>query len=238
MIKGTVTLEDNVTVMSHAYIDGNTTIGSGTIIHPFAVIGAKAQDLKFRGEKTFLVIGKNCVIREYVTIHSPCKENAICNIGDDCMLMEYSHVAHNCNLGRGVVLMRNAILGGYASLGDFVKIQQSRAIYPCARVGSYSNVSDYGLMYRDVLPYTLFSGLQKSKIGLNKQLLKEHCFSNDTCEQLEKALNLIYHSDNTFKQSLNILQTEFEPIPEILHLIEFCKNSKRGFIGSSLGRDK
>lgn len=118
VIKSTVTLCDNVVVKSYAYIDGHTTIGKGTTIWPSAMIGNKPQDLKYRGEKTYVTIGENCEIREFVIITSSTFEGTTVSIGNNCLIMPWAHVAHNCTIGNHVILSNHAQLAGHVFVGD------------------------------------------------------------------------------------------------------------------------
>ena len=122
VVKKNVVLGNNVVIKSHAYIDGYTTIGDNTTIYPSASIGTKAQALRFNGEKTYVKIGKNCEIREFVTINSSLKANSEVVIGDNCFIMAYSHIAHNSVLGNHVILSNNATLAGHVTIEDYAII--------------------------------------------------------------------------------------------------------------------
>lgn len=153
-----VTLEDGVTVKAHAYIEGHTRIGENTIIYPSASIGTKAQALKYRGEVTYIEIGKNCEIREFVTINSSIHANSILKIGDSCLIMAYCHIAHNSVVGNHVVLNNNATLAGHVVIEDFAIIGGMTAIHQFCRIGAYAMVGGKSGVTRDIPPYTLGTG--------------------------------------------------------------------------------
>jgi UDP-N-acetylglucosamine acyltransferase len=231
VIKSTVALEDNVVVKSHAYIDGHTTIGEGTIIWPSASIGTKTQDLKFRGEKTFVVIGKNCEIREFCTINSSCQENSIVKIGDNCLIMAYCHVAHNCEIGNRVIMANNANLAGHVIVEDFAVIGGMTPVHQFSRIGSYSMVGGFSRITHDVPPYTIGAGSPYKLGGLNLIGLKRHGFPFEVRKSLTQAFRLTYRSGLHLEESLEKIEKEIPLNPHVKHWIEFCRNSRRGLIG-------
>lgn len=230
VIKGTVTLEDHVVIKSHAYIDGNTIIGEGTVIWPSASIGTKSQDLKFRGEKTFVVIGKYCEIREFVTINSSCQENSVVRIGDNCLIMACSHVAHNCEIGNRVILANNVNLAGHVTVGDYVIFGGMTAVHQFSRIGSYAMVGGFSRVTQDVPPFTIGAGAPYKLGGLNLIGLKRNGFTYEERRALTKAFKLTYRSGLSLLEALDRIEKEVEPIPHLLYWIEFCRRSRRGLI--------
>ena len=231
VIKGTVTLEDNVVIKSHAYIDGNTTIGEGTVIYPSASIGTKTQDRKFQGEKTYVEIGKNCEIREFVTINSSTQENNVVKIGDNCLIMAYCHIAHNCTLGRGVIMSNNATLAGHVLVEDYAIIGGLTPVHQFSRIGSYAMVGGLSRVTHDVPPYTIGAGIPYRFGGLNIVGLKRHGFPLETRRLLTQAFKLIYRSGLRFDEALDRIESSLPPVPEVLHWINFCRGTQRGLIG-------
>ena len=231
VVKQHVTLEDNVVIKSHAYIDGWTTIGEGTTIWPSASIGTKTQDLKFRGEKTFVVIGKRCEIREFVTINSSCQENSTVRIGDDCLLMASCHVAHNCEIGNRVIMANGALLAGHVTVEDFAIIGGMTPVHQFSRIGCYAMVGGFSRVPRDIPPYTIGGGFPYKFGGVNIIGLKRHKFSLEVRAALSKAFKITYRSGLHLNQAVAQIEQELEPLPEVKHWINFCKNSKRGLIG-------
>lgn len=231
IIKGTVTLKDHVVVKSHAYIDGHTTIGEGTIIWPSASIGTKTQDLKFRGEKTFVVIGKNCEIREFCTINASCQENSEVKIGDNCLIMAYCHVAHNCEIGNRVIMANNANLAGHVTIEDFAIIGGMTPIHQYSRIGAYSMVGGFSRITHDVPPYSIGAGVPYKLGGLNLVGLKRHGFSLEVRQALTQAFRLTYRSGLHLDEALEKIAKEVPASDHVQHWIDFCKQSRRGLIG-------
>ena len=226
-----VVLEDNVTVKSHAYIDGYTTIGAGTTIYPSAVIGTKTQDLKYQGEKTYVKIGKNCYIREFVTINSSCQENSIVEIGDHCLIMAYCHVAHNCIIGNRVILVNNATLAGHVTIEDHAIIGSMTPIHQFTRVGRNAMVGGMSRVTHDIPPFTIGAGIPYKFGGLNIIGLKRHGYRLEVRQELSKAFKLLYRSQLRFEDALNRIEKELTLFPEVEHFIYFCRQTKRGLMG-------
>ncbi|MGE5195848.1 MAG: acyl-ACP--UDP-N-acetylglucosamine O-acyltransferase [Anaerolineae bacterium] len=231
VIKSTVTLENDVVVKSHAYIDGNTTIGEGTIIWPSASIGTKTQDLKFKGETTYVKIGKHCEIREFATINSSCQENSVVQIGDHCLIMAYCHVAHNCVLGNRVIMANNVNLAGHVTVEDFAIIGGMTPIHQFSRIGCYAMVGGFSRITHDVPPYTVGAGAPYKLGGLNLIGLKRHGFHYEVRKALTKAFKLTYRSGLRLSEALDLIESEVEVNPHIQHWLDFCRHSKRGLIG-------
>ncbi len=231
VVKEHVELKDDVVIKSHAYIDGYTTIGEGTTIWPGASIGTKTQDLKYRGEKTLVEIGKRCDIREYVTINSSCQENSTVKIGDECLLMAYCHVAHNCEVGTRVIMSNNATLAGHVIVGDYARIGGMTPVHQFSRIGCYAMVGGFSGVLRDIPPYTLGGGFPYKFGGINIVGLKRQSFPLETRIAISKAFKLTYRSGLHLDESLSEIEKQILQTPEIKHWIEFCRSSKRGLMG-------
>ncbi len=231
IVKESVTIEDNVTVKSHVYLDGNTTIGAGTTIWPGASIGTKTQDLKFRGEKTFVVIGQNCEIREYVTINSSCQENSVVRVGDNCLIMAYCHIAHNCEVGNRVIMANAVNLAGHVVIEDFAVIGGMTAVHQFTRIGCYAMVGGFSRVTHDVPPYTIGAGVPYRLGGLNMVGLKRHGFPITIRRDLARAFKLTYRSGLRLSESLEQILRDIEPNLYTKHWIQFCRASRRGLIG-------
>jgi UDP-N-acetylglucosamine acyltransferase len=231
VVKANVILEDGVTIKSHAYIDGNTTIGESTTIYPFACIGTKTQDLKFRGEKTFVKIGKHCEIREFVTINSSCQENSVVQVGDYCLIMAYCHVAHNCVVGNRVIMSNNATLAGHVTVEDNAIISAFTPIHQFVRIGKHAMVGGMSRVTHDIPPFTIGAGIPFKFGGINIIGLKRNKFSLETRQELGKAFKLLYRSKLRFEDALERIEKELKPLPEVQHFLWFCKNTDRGLMG-------
>lgn len=231
VVKKNVTLEDNVVLKSHVYIDGNTTIGDGTVVWPGASIGTKTQDLKFRGEQTYVVIGKRCEIREFVTINSSCQENSTVRIGDECLIMAYCHVAHNCEVGNRVVMSNSAMLAGHVIVEDHAIIGGMTPVHQFSRIGRFAMVGGFSRVSGDVPPYTVGGGIPYKFGGINIIGLKRNKFPLEVRIALSKAFKITYRCGLHLEEAVSEIQKQVDPHPEVLHWIEFCKTSKRGLLG-------
>lgn len=231
VVKSNVTINDDVTIKSFAYIDGFTTIGQGTVIYPSASIGTKAQDLKFKGEKTYVDIGKYCEIREFVTINSSCQEGSVVRIGDHCLIMAYCHVAHNCEVGNRVIMANGAMLAGHVIVEDNAIIGGMTPVHQFSRIGKHAMVGGFSRISHDVPPYTIGAGSPYKVGGLNIVGLKRHNFSLETRKALAKVFKVTYRSGLKLSDALDLVEKDFSHDINVKHWIEFCRNSKRGLIG-------
>jgi UDP-N-acetylglucosamine acyltransferase len=231
VVKSHVVLEDDVVIKSHAYIDGQTVIGQGTVVWPSVSIGTKTQDLKYRGEKTFVRIGKCCEIREFATINSSSKENTAVQVGDHCLIMAYCHVAHNCELGNRVIMANNAMLAGHVIVEDHAIIGGMTAVHQFSRIGRYAMVGGLSRVTHDIPPYTIGAGSPYKLGGLNLVGLKRHGIPLEVRKSLSKAFKLTYRSGLHLSEALNVIEGDVDSNPYVQHWIEFCRSSRRGLIG-------
>jgi UDP-N-acetylglucosamine acyltransferase len=232
-----VRLEDNVEVMAHSYIDGHTTIGQGTVIYPGAVIGTKTQDLKYKDEVTYVTIGKNCQIRECVTINASCGEGTAVSIGDSCLLMAYCHVAHNSTIGSRVIMANGATLAGHVIVEDCAVIGGLSAVHQFSRIGRYAMVGGMSRVTHDVPPFTIGSGSPYTIGGLNLVGLKRHGFSLEKRKVLTKAFRYLYRMGLSVQEALKKTEEDLELTPELQDWLQFCKTTKRGLIDISRSKN-
>ena len=235
VVKKNVVLEDNVAIKSFAYIDGNTTIGEGSTIWPSASIGTKTQDLKFKGETTFVKIGKNTEIREFATINSSCQEGSTVKIGDNCLIMAYCHIAHHCELGNNVIMANSSMLAGHVIVEDFVNIGGMTPVHQFCRIGKHAMVGGFSRVSNDIPPYTIGGGYPYKMGGLNLVGLKRRGFSLEIRNELAKAFKITYRMGLHLDEAIIKIEKELILNSEIKHWINFCKTTKRGLIaiGSS-----
>ncbi len=231
VVKSNVTLGNNVVIKSHALIDGYTSIDDDTTIYPFASIGTKTQHLKFRGERTFVKIGKKCEIREFVTINSSSGENTTVRVGDHCLIMAYCHIAHNCELGNHVVMSNNATLAGHVIVEDYGIIGGLTPVHQFVRIGKYAMVGGMSRVTHDIPPYTIGAGIPFKFGGLNLIGLKRHGFNLETRQALSRTFRLMYRSRLMPNEALARIEQEVDRTPEVVHWLDFCKKSKRGLMG-------
>ena len=230
VVSRNVTLEDNVVVKAHVFLDGNTRVGKGTIIWPGAVIGTKTQDLKFHGETTFVEIGPECDIRECVTINASCGEGTTVRLGKKCLIMAYCHIAHNSVLGDRVIMSNNATLAGHVTVEDAAIIGGLSAVHQFARIGRHAMVGGMSRVTHDVPPYTIGAGSPYRLGGLNLVGLRRHGFPLQSRIALAKAFRLMYRSNLTHAEALRRTEEEVERTAEIQFWLDFCHSSKRGII--------
>jgi UDP-N-acetylglucosamine acyltransferase len=237
IVNRNVVLEDNVVVKAHVYLDGHTKVGKGTVIWPGAVIGTKTQDLKFKGEKTFVIIGSDCQIREYVTINASCGEGTSVSVGNNCLIMAYCHVAHNTQVGNNVIMSNNATLAGHVTVEDYAIIGGLTAVHQFTRVGCHAMIGGMSRVTHDVLPYAIGAGIPFRLGGLNQIGLRRRGFSFAARKALSSAFRLIYRSGITLKQAISRIESEVELLPEVVHVVDFCRSSQRGLIADARARN-
>lgn len=223
-----IVLEENVVIKSHAYIDGRVHIKEGTTIWPFASIGTQTQNLKYQGEVTFVTIGKNCHIREYVTINSSCGENSKVVIGDNCLVMAYSHIAHNCSIGDHVIMANGATLAGYVKVGSFVTLGGLCAIHQHARVGDYAMVGGGAMVGQDLPPYCIGAGYPLKIVGLNMIGLKRHKFSLEERKKLIMLYRITFQQNLSWDQAKEKIQDLYGQNPAAERWIRFTDETSRG----------
>ena len=223
-----VKVGENVKIHSHVSISGDTVIGDDCKIFPFASIGNDPQDLKYKGEKTKLVIGKNNTIREYVTIN-PGTDNGggITEIGNNCLFMISSHIAHDCKIGNNVIIANNVPIGGHGEIGEGAIIGGNAAVHQFTRVGKMAMVGGMTGVTTDVIPYGLSLGNRNYLEGVNLIGLRRKNIPNKDILLLSKAYKEIFKTQN-LNENLNKLNGEFKDnylVKEIVHFIN--KDKKR-----------
>ena len=216
-------------VGSHVVIDPYVTIGSDCQIFQYAAIGAPPQSVKFKGEKSYVKIGRNNIIREFVTIHRGTGfGGGITEIDDECFLMAYTHIAHDCKVGRRVVMANNATLAGHIEIGEFATIGGLSAVHQFAKIGEYAFIGGKTGVPKDIPPYVIAAGERASLRGLNTVGLKRQGFSRQTLTELKKAYRIIFRIGLTLNEAIERVQAEVEQIPEVVRFLEFIKSSERG----------
>ena len=222
-----VEIGEDVIIHSHVNISGNTIIGSGNKIYPFASIGNDPQDLKYNGEKTKLIIGKNNKIREYVTIHPGTEGGGkLTKIGDNCLFMISSHVAHDCFIGNNVIIANNVPLGGHVTIEDNVVIGGNSAVQQFTRIGKLAMVGGMTGVLNDVIPYGLSIGNRNYLQGLNLIGLRRSNFNNKDILGLTEAYKEIFVTKN-LTDNLSKLNGEFKKNPLVKDVIEFITKDKK-----------
>ncbi|MCH2037884.1 MAG: acyl-ACP--UDP-N-acetylglucosamine O-acyltransferase, partial [Rickettsiales bacterium] len=204
IVEKNVKLGDNVSLSHHVIITGNTTIGNNCQVYPFTSIGTPPQDLKYKGENSTITIGDNNIFREHVTVN-PGTEGGIMKttIGNNCLFMVGSHVAHDCIVGDNVILANNATLAGHVEVGDFAIIGGLSAIRQFVRIGSHAMIGGMSGIESDVIPYGQAVGERASLTGLNLIGLKRRGFSRDDIHSLRSAYRLMFSPEGTLSERVN-----------------------------------
>ena len=229
-----VELSDNVELISNVHIEGNTTIGAGTKIFPFASIGTQPQDLKFKGEKNSLIIGQNNLIREYVTINPGTEGGGSKTIiGNNCLFMISSHIAHDCKIGNKVNIANNVPLGGHVTIEDSVVIGGNSAVQQFTRIGRLAMIGGMTGVLKDVIPFGLSLGNRNYLQGLNLIGLRRQKYDNKKIMGLDKAFKDIFASKN-LHENLSRINGEYKGNELVNEVIKFIEKDKKRPICSPL----
>ena len=232
-----VEISENVIIHSHVNISGNTKIGNGNKIYPFASIGNDPQDLKYNGEETKLVIGNNNKIREYVTINpGTVGGGGLTKIGNNCLFMISSHIAHDCHVGNNVIIANNVPLGGHVTIEDNVVIGGNSAVQQFTRIGKLAMIGGMTGVLHDVIPYGLSIGNRNYLHGLNLIGLRRVNLKNKDILSLTKAYKEIFATKN-LTDNLDKLNGEFKKNPLVKDIIEFITKDKKRSICTPFSKE-
>ena len=222
-----VQLDNGAELISNVHIEGNTKIGKGTKIYPFASIGTAPQDLKYKGEENSLEIGENNVIREYVTINpGTAGGGSKTVIGNNCLFMISSHIAHDCKIGNNVVIANNVPLGGHVTIEDSVVIGGNSAVQQFTRVGRLAMIGGMTGVLKDVIPFGLSFGNRNYLRGINLIGLKRKKYDNKKIMELDSAYKKIFSSKN-LHESLNKINGEYKGNDLVKEVISFISKDKK-----------
>ena len=222
-----VELNENVELISNVHVEGDTRVGSGTKIFPFASIGTQPQDLKYKGEKNSLTIGENNLIREYVTINPGTEGGGSkTEIGNNCLFMISSHVAHDCKIGNNVIIANNVPLGGHVTIEDSVVIGGNSAVQQFTRIGRLAMIGGMTGVLKDVIPFGLSIGNRNYLQGLNLIGLRRHKYDNQKIIGLDKAYKDIFASKN-LHDNLSKINGAFKDNELVSEVIKFIEKDKK-----------
>ena len=222
-----VELEDNVELVSNVHIEGNSKVGKGTKIFPFASIGTAPQDLKYNNEPNNLIIGDNNIIREYVTINPGTEGGGGKTIiGNNCLFMISSHIAHDCKVGNDVIIANNVPLGGHVTIEDSVVIGGNSAVQQFTRIGRLAMIGGMTGVLKDVIPFGLSIGNRNHLQGLNLIVLRRKNYENKNIMDLGKAYKAIFSSKN-LHENLNKINDEFKDNVLVKEVINFIAKDKK-----------
>ncbi|MEP3279175.1 MAG: acyl-ACP--UDP-N-acetylglucosamine O-acyltransferase [Stappiaceae bacterium] len=226
-----VKLHDNVQLHSHVAIAGDTSIGAGCKIYPFASVGHAPQDLKYRGEKNQLIIGKGTVIRENATLNPGTEGGgSITRVGDNCLFMVGSHIGHDCQVGNSVIMANNATLAGHVEVGDFAIFGGLSAVHQFVRIGAQAIVGGLTGVEFDVIPFGSVVGDRASLAGLNLVGLKRRGFPREQIHALRGAYKLLFKESGTIQERAQEAADAYPDQPLVETLMKFMsEKSNRGF---------
>jgi UDP-N-acetylglucosamine acyltransferase len=228
VIADNVKIGKGTIIFNNVTIAGRTEIGEDNKIFSGAVIGSPPQDLKYKGEESFLFIGNNNIIREFVTIN-PGTENNSTRIGDNNLIMAYSHIAHDCHVGDRCIFANNATLAGHVIVEDGVVIGGLSAVHQYVRIGKMSIIGGCSKVVQDVPPFATCDGHPAKVYSINLIGLRRANVSKDVIRQLKVAFKILFHSGLSFPSALKKIKDKFTDFPsELSHLINFIRSSKRG----------
>jgi UDP-N-acetylglucosamine acyltransferase len=219
-----VTLGDRVQLISHVVVDGRTTIGEDTTVYPFASLGLRPQDLKFKNESSTLVIGSHNQIREQVTMNPGTEGGGlVTHVGNHGLFMVGSHVAHDCHVGDHVVLANNATLAGHVSVGDYVIIGGLSAVHQFVRIGPFAIIGGMSGVEKDVIPFGLVKGERAHLAGLNMVGLERRGFNREDVRALRSAYRMLFAPEGTLAERIEETATHYKDQAQVAQIVDFIR---------------
>ncbi len=229
VIGANVIIKAGTKIGAHAVIDGHTTIGENCHIFPGASIGLEPQDLSYKNEPTGVIMGDRCTVREYATIHRGTGDR-FTRVGDDCFLMNYSHIAHDCQVGNGAIFANGATLAGHVVVGERVVIAGSVVVHQFVRIGRLAMISGATGTRMDVPPFAMCDQRPLAVTGLNLVGLRRAKIGPEIRNSIKQAYKLIYRSSLNNSQALSRIEEECALTDEIKEIVDFYRTTKRGVI--------
>ena len=230
IIEDNVSIKKNCKIHSHVVIKSGTSIGENCEIFSGSILGEIPQDLKYNGENTKLEIGNNNIIREYSTIHKGTIDKVTTKIGNNCMLMAYTHIAHDSTIKNNIILSNSVQVGGHVTIDDFVIIGGATPIHQFCKIGKHSFVGGGYRVVQDVPPYIKAMGEPLKYLGVNSIGLTRNDFCSEEISKIKKAYKILYRSKHNISQAVSILNEEYSNDSKINEIIKFIDESNRGII--------
>lgn len=222
VVGGQVEIGPDVRLISHVVIEGITSIGEGTVVYPFTSLGHRPQDLKYKGEPSRLVVGKHNQIRENVTMNPGTEGGGmVTTVGDNGLFMVGAHVAHDCQVGNGVIFANNATLGGHVQVGDFVVLGGLSAVHQFVRIGRHVMVGGMSGVENDIIPYATVTGNRAHLSGLNLVGLKRRGYSREDIHALRNAYRLLFAPEGTMAERIEEVSAQFRGVAPVLEILDF-----------------
>ena len=228
VIGDNVTIGDGTIVGPHVVIKGWTTIGQDCHFYQGASIGEVPQDLKFKGEKSYTYIGDRTSIRECATVHRATGEGEETRIGNDCLLMAYTHVAHNCVVGNNVIMSNAAMIAGHVVVEDRAVIGGMAGVHQFVKIGRNAMVGGDSKLVQDVVPYTIVDGRPAKAVGLNTVGISRAGIAPESRRRIKQAYRILYRSGLSLPQAIAVIEQEIGACDEVDHVLRFLRNAERG----------
>jgi len=230
IIDDNVVIGEGCIIGSHVQIAWGARLGKGIRVFHGAVIASIPQDLKFAGEESVAVVGDGTILREYVTVNRGTSESGSTDVGANCLLMAYAHVAHDCKVADHVIMANAVNLGGHVHIGEHAIVGGVVAVHQFVHIGAHSLIGGGFRAVQDVCPYALVGGYPLRVVGLNLVGLKRRGFSRETIDILQQTFRLLFFSDLNTRQAVERIKAEVTPIPEVQTIITFIEGSGRGLV--------
>ena len=236
VIEPFTTIDNNVVIGEGTWIGSNVTImegariGKNCNIFPGSVISAIPQDLKFKGEETTAEIGNNTTLREYVTINRGTVDRGKTVVGDNCLIMAYCHIAHDCVVGNNCIFSNSSTLAGHITVGDYVVLAGMTAVHQFCMIGNHAFVTGGSLVRKDVPPYVKAAREPLSYVGINSVGLRRRGYTSDQIKEIQSIYRILYQKNYNNTQAAQIIEAELEATPERDEILQFIKDSKRGIM--------
>ncbi|MEM0950946.1 MAG: acyl-ACP--UDP-N-acetylglucosamine O-acyltransferase [Cyanobacteria bacterium P01_H01_bin.74] len=222
------TIGENTVINAHVVIEPYTQLGKNCVVSSGAVLGGLPQDLKFENKPSYVVVGDETIIREFATIHRSSKAGGQTTVGKKCMLMAYSHIAHDCTIGDEVIIANSAQLAGHVTLSDGVFLGGATCVHQGVTIGRYAILGGVSATRQDVPPFAIADGRPAHIAGVNRIALKRRGFSPESRNRIKQAFQLIWFSNLNYKESVEKVEQTLPQDENITELLAFVKNSKRG----------
>jgi UDP-N-acetylglucosamine acyltransferase len=219
-------------MMANLFVEGPASIGEDNIFFPYSTVGVASQDKKYKGERSFTHIGSRNTIREFVTIHRGTEGGGLhTRIGNDNLLMAYTHIAHDVTVGNGCIMSNAVTIAGHVTVGDNATISAFSGVHQFCRVGRHSFIGGYSVVTQDVMPFASVVSERESRVfGANREGLERRGFTRDSIESLQTAFRLLTRAGLNTSQAIERIQADVPPCPEIDELLAFIASSPRGVI--------
>jgi UDP-N-acetylglucosamine acyltransferase len=230
MIGEGCTIGDHSIIAPRATLERNVILGEHVKVGIGTVLGGDPQDLKFKGEDTTVEIGDGTTIREYSTINRGTSHSFKTVVGKNCFIMSYVHLAHDCHIGNGVILVNSVQLGGHVTVGDKAIIAGASAAHQFVKIGQYAFVGGCSRISQDVPPYVKAVGNPIKLYGLNSVGLQRNNFQEEVVRELKRAYRIFFRSELNVTQAKERAAAELKPFPEVMELLRFVEESGRGVV--------